>query len=154
MDAERAYRLFARLGLRGYDPATRTFRPWWWRRARYEVAVRGKGVPHVFGSKIVVAGTDDGCPHAVAHAFVHEAGHVQMLLLDLFVASATMAALEDASWWAYVVAFLVWNFGWREATADLYAVTKLGLRNTVLGYTHLWRTRRTPHRAPAGTDTK
>ncbi len=154
MDAERAYRLIARLELRGYDPATRTFGPWWWRRARYVVAVCGKGVPHVFGSKIVVAGIDDGCPHAVAHGFAHEAGHVQMLMLDLLVFSVTVSALEGASWVGYIVAFLLWNFGWREVTADLYAVTKLGLRNTVLGYTHLWRARRTPAGASAGTDTE
>jgi hypothetical protein len=152
MEAERAYRLIARVAPRGYDPSTRTFGPWWWPRARYDVAVRGEGVPHFFGSKIVVAGVGDGCPHAVAHGFVHEAGHVQMLMFDILVFSVTVKALDGASWIAYVVAFLVWQFAWRELTADLYAATKLGPRNVVLGYTHEWRARRTPAAtASAGT---
>jgi hypothetical protein len=143
MDVERAWRLIARLHLRGYDPAKRTVRAWWFPPAKYEVDVRhGKGAPHLVGAKIAVTFEPGACPHVVAHGFVHEAGHVQMMMWDIGAATAGLGLLAGAPWWGYVLAFLAWQFGWRELTADLYATWKLGIRNVWLGYAHLWRARR------------
>ena len=143
MDVERARLLIARVRLRGHDPVARTVRPWWWPAARYEVIVREGGVaPHLIGSKIVVTVDECACPHVVVHSFVHEAGHVQMLMVDVLVASLAVGFLEGSSWLAYIVAFLVWQFVWREVSADVYAAAHLGCGNTVRGYTHLSRKRR------------
>jgi hypothetical protein len=99
-------------------------------------------ISHFFGSRIEVAGDRQNCPHILVHSFVHEVGHVQMLFLDVVVFSAGLSALKGSSWGAYALALVAWQFVWRELTADLYAVTRLGLRNTVLGYSHYWRKRR------------
>jgi hypothetical protein len=142
MDLERAWRLIARARLRGYDPSARAVRLWWWPSARYEVVLcHGKGAPHLVGSKIVVTFEEGACPHVVLHGFVHETGHVQMMMLDISVAAGAAPLLGAAPWWGWVVAFLAWQFGWRELTADLYAASKLGFGNVVRGYTHLGRAR-------------
>jgi len=143
VDVERARRLIERIRLRGHDPVARTVRPWWCPPARYEVVVREGGVaPHLIGSKIVVTVDKDACPHVVVHGFVHEVGHAQMLMVDILAASIGVGFLDGSPWWAYAVAFLVWQFAWRELTADVYAATQLGCRNAVRGYTHMWRKRR------------
>lgn len=140
MELARAYSLLARFAPKGYDPQAKSFRPWW-RFGRYDVQVRqGEGVSHMLGSRIVVAARQDACPHVVVHGFIHEAGHVQMLFLDIGVATATIPAALEVSWLACAGAVLAWQFVWREITAEVYAVSKLGLRCAVRGYSHLGRT--------------
>jgi hypothetical protein len=136
---ERAERLISRLAPKGYDRAKRTFRPWW-RLGRYAVELRqGKGVPHTMGARIVVGYESGACPHALVHAFFHEVGHVQMLMLDVGVFSVVGPLAFAYAWWAALVAFVAWTLIWREMTAEVYVTAKLGVRNVIKGYTHLGR---------------
>jgi hypothetical protein len=139
VDPDRAERLIARLAPKGYDRARRTFRPWW-RFARYDVRLRpGRGVAHVVGTRIVVAYAPGDCPHNVVHAFFHEVGHVQMLWLDVVVGAQFVTLSIEYAWWAAIVAFAAWTLVWREITAEIYVVSRLGWRNMWRGYTHLFR---------------
>jgi hypothetical protein len=99
----------------------------------------GEGVPHVLGTRVIVEFDARACPHVVVHAFFHEIGHVQMLPLDVAVFSVLAPLALGVSWLLLVGAFLAWTFVWREVTAEVYAVAKLGLRNALRGYTHLAR---------------
>lgn len=139
VDVARAYRLLTRARLAGYDPQTRSFRPWH-RLIRYSVKFRGsRGIAHFLGGSIALTDPTDQCPHVVLHDFVHEVGHAQLLLLDGAVLVVVIPELSGATWYWYIVVFLVWQFAWRELVADLYAALVLGLRDTWLGYAHIDR---------------
>ncbi len=127
-------RLLKRIGPKRYDATARTFRAW--HRLRYPVVFREEEGVHSFGfGKIVLYNAPKTCPHEIVHAFFHEIGHCQMLYLDIAVLVIVVAAMESVL--AAVGASLVWQFAYRELTAELYALRFLGWSNVVKGYTHL-----------------
>ena len=129
-------RLLKRIGPKRYDATARTFRAW--HRLRYPVVFREEEGVDSFGfGKIVIYNAPKACPHEVVHAFFHEIGHCQMLYLDIVVLVIVVAAMDSVI--AAVGALLVWQFAYRELTAELYALRFLGWRNVVRGYTHLGR---------------
>lgn len=139
MDTARAYRLLTRAGPPGYDPSSRTFRPWH-RLLRYSVKFQsGRGLAKLRGVKIELSNPANQCPHVILHDFVHEAGHAQFLLRDLAVLAFVLPDLRGAAWYWFIVAILTWQFVWRELMADLYSVRILGFRNTWRGYAHMDR---------------